>query len=193
MADYYIVTGGAASNKVLIGMALAIRYKIPLLFGEAFTSEHNFKLSARGQPWLTDHEYRYWATCMEDVLVTTGSCVLVCQHLHGSEIEEWQEFGVVCVIQADPTADEMMAQWTAEQNAMKRTGMAKRASFNTLATLERDVVAFELSREIAIQAAEARAAYLKTPEGIEELRLQSAAITASLDGELSYGFGRLGH
>ena len=153
MADFYVVTGGTGSNKILIGMALASAHKIPLLFGEAFYNPHQFALACAGQTFDMWESW-YWARDMGPALRATGGCVLVCKHLHGTEVSTWQTCGNVFIVHADATAEEMTEKWTAEQNSLNRSGIAKRMSFNTPATVQEDIVRLEVS--IAVAAEEQR-------------------------------------
>jgi gluconate kinase len=150
MADFYIVTGGTGSNKTLIGIALASRHKIPLLFGEAFYNPHQFALACAGQTFDMWQSW-YWARDMGPALKATGGCVLVCKHLHGTEVSTWETMGNVFIVHADATAAEMTAKWTTEQNALNRSDIAKRMSFNTQATVQEDIIRLEVSIEVAAE------------------------------------------
>ena len=151
MADFYVVTGGTGSNKILIGMALASRHKIPLLFGEAFYNPHQFALACAGQAFGMWQSW-YWARDMGPALRATGGCVLVCKHLDGFEVSSWETLGNVFIVHANPTAEEMTANWTTEQNALNRSDIAKRMSFNTPATVQEDIIRLEVSIEVAAEA-----------------------------------------
>lgn len=142
MADFYIVTGGTGSNKHLVGRALARKFRLPLLFGESFYDAEQFELAFAGTPFDVPKSIQ-WADSLCDALTKTGGCVLVCKPLDGAELPIWAHCGCIFVVHADPTAEALLASWTAEQSVLNRTGMAERQAFDHAANVQQAIVSFE--------------------------------------------------
>ena len=148
MADFYFVAGGTGSNKHLIGMALARKHGIPLLYGEMFYDHDQFKMACAGIP-LDGTESFNWAHGMRDALKATGGCVVACGHLTGTEIASWESCGRVHIIHADATAEEMMTSWTTEQNTAHMKQRGGQWSFNHTENVGDEIAAMTLVIEAA--------------------------------------------
>lgn len=175
MADFYIVTGGTGSSKILIGTAFARRFNIPLLFGESFYNEKQFDMACAGITFDMLESF-HWARDMVPALKATGGCVLVCKHLHGDELPSWQSCGRVFIVHADSTAEEMNARWTAEQYAPHIVSTAGQPRMSDPATVKDDMTHF---LEGAAKAEEAAALeYIAKAEERAEYERQRAIYMA---------------
>jgi gluconate kinase len=148
MANFYFVAGGTGSNKHLIGMALARKYGIPLLYGEMFYNHKQFKMACAGIPF-DDEESLIWSHSMVEALNATGGCVVACNQLIGTEHGAWEPCGRISIIHAEASAEELMASWTTEQNAQHMKVKGGQWSFNHTENVGDDIQAMTLSIEAA--------------------------------------------
>ena len=148
MANFYIVAGGTGSNKHLIGLAISRKHGIPLLHGEDFYTDQQLDLACEGQPFDAA-ESLAWAQATQVAMLASGGCVLVSKHVSGDEMPVWESCGRIFMIDADPTAEELMATWTTEHTTPHLAMGPGRGGLNSTVNIHDNLIHLQHGYDLA--------------------------------------------